>query len=159
VFTNGYFDLLHVGHIALLNRSKALGDKLIVGLNSDASIRRNAGEKRPIVPEQQRAHILAAIEAVDYIVLYDEDTPVELLRALKPDVLAKGADYTLDRVVGREAVEAIWRQGRAGGPDAGILNRPDRRFDPEKPRGGPDWDETVLIRLPSKPDVTKVPHP
>ena len=106
VFTNGFFDILHVGHITLLGKSKALGDKLIVGLNSDASIRRNKGDKRPIVSEQERAHILAALESVDYVVLFDEDTPVDLLRALKPDILVKGADYALDDVVGRDVVES-----------------------------------------------------
>ena len=106
VFTNGFFDILHVGHITLLGKSKALGDKLIVGLNSDASIRRNKGDKRPIVSERERAHILAALESVDYVVLFDEDTPVDLLRALKPDILVKGADYALDDVVGRDVVES-----------------------------------------------------
>jgi D-beta-D-heptose 7-phosphate kinase / D-beta-D-heptose 1-phosphate adenosyltransferase len=106
VFTNGFFDILHVGHVTLLGKSKALGDKLIVGLNSDASIRRNKGEKRPFVSEQERAHILAALESVDYVVLFDEDTPLDLLRALKPDILVKGSDYALDDVVGRDVVES-----------------------------------------------------
>ncbi len=104
VFTNGCFDILHVGHITLLNRARALGDRLIVGLNSDASIRRIKGEKRPIVSELERAHIVSALESVDYVVLFDEDTPLELIKKLKPDVLVKGADYTVDRVVGHDVV-------------------------------------------------------
>lgn len=106
VFTNGCFDILHVGHITLFHKARALGDKLIVGVNSDASIRRIKGDKRPIVSEQERAHILAALESVDYVVLFNEDTPINLIRLLKPDVLVKGSDYTLDRVVGRDLVES-----------------------------------------------------
>ena len=106
VFTNGCFDILHIGHITLLGKAKALGDLLIVGLNSDSSIRRNKGEKRPIVSEQERAHIMAALESVDHVLLFDEDSPLELLRVLKPDVLVKGADYTLDTVIGRDVVES-----------------------------------------------------
>ncbi|HMW34039.1 MAG TPA: D-glycero-beta-D-manno-heptose-7-phosphate kinase [bacterium] len=106
VFTNGCFDILHVGHITLLNQARALGDALVVGLNSDASVRRLKGEKRPIVSEQERAHILAALASVDYVVLFDEDTPLELIRQIQPDILVKGSDYTLDRVVGRAEVES-----------------------------------------------------
>ncbi len=106
VFTNGCFDILHIGHITLLNKSKSLGDKLVVGLNSDASIRRIKGENRPIVLENERAHILSALESVDYVVLFDEDTPLELIKKLKPDVLVKGSDYKADQVVGREVVES-----------------------------------------------------
>ncbi len=106
VFTNGCFDILHVGHITLLQKSKALGDILIVGLNSDASIRRIKGEKRPIVSELERSHILAALESADYIVLFEEDTPLELIRAIKPDILVKGSDYKVEQVVGHEVVAA-----------------------------------------------------
>jgi D-beta-D-heptose 7-phosphate kinase/D-beta-D-heptose 1-phosphate adenosyltransferase len=106
VFTNGYFDILHMGHLTLLGNAKALGDILIVGLNSDASIRRAKGDKRPIISVQERAHILAALEAVDYVVLFDDDMPLEVLRALKPDILVKGADYTHDTVVGHNLVES-----------------------------------------------------
>lgn len=106
VFTNGCFDILHVGHITLLSKSKALGDVLIVGLNSDASIRRIKGEKRPIVSETERAHILSALEAVDYVVLFDEDTPLEIITQLKPDILVKGSDYKPEQVVGKNVVES-----------------------------------------------------
>jgi D-beta-D-heptose 7-phosphate kinase/D-beta-D-heptose 1-phosphate adenosyltransferase len=106
VFTNGCFDILHIGHISLLNKSKALGDKLIIGLNSDSSIRRIKGKNRPIVSENERAHILAALESVDYVVLFDEDTPLELIKKLKPDVLVKGSDYKIDDVVGYEEVRS-----------------------------------------------------
>lgn len=106
VFTNGCFDILHVGHITLLNKARALGDQLIVGLNSDASVRRIKGEKRPIVSEQERAHILSAIAAVDFVVLFNEDTPMDLIRRLRPDVLVKGSDYTVDKVVGHDIVES-----------------------------------------------------
>lgn len=106
VFTNGCFDILHVGHITLLNKARKLGDKLIVGLNSDASIRRIKGEKRPIVSEAERAHILSAIESVDYVVIFDEDTPLELIKTIKPDILVKGSDYTLEKVIGHDIVES-----------------------------------------------------
>lgn len=106
VFTNGCFDILHVGHITLLTKSRALGDMLIVGLNSDASIRRIKGEKRPIVSEQERAHILAALESVDYVVLFDEDTPIELIKKVRPDILVKGSDYKPEQVVGKDIVES-----------------------------------------------------
>ena len=106
VFTNGCFDILHVGHITLFRRAKALGDKLIVGVNTDASIKRIKGEKRPIVSELERAHILSALEPVDYVVLFDEDTPIDLIKAIKPDVLVKGSDYTVDQVVGHDVVMA-----------------------------------------------------
>lgn len=106
VFTNGCFDILHVGHITLLAKSKALGDVLIVGLNSDASVRSIKGEKRPIVSETERAHILSALEAVDYVVLFDEDTPLELIRQIKPDILVKGSDYKPEQVVGKDVVES-----------------------------------------------------
>jgi len=106
VFTNGCFDILHVGHITLLKKARALGDKLIVGVNTDASIRRIKGEKRPIVSENERTHILAALESVDYIVLFDENTPLELIKTLKPDILVKGSDYKKDQVVGHRIVKS-----------------------------------------------------
>lgn len=106
VFTNGCFDILHVGHITLLGKAKALGELLIVGVNSDSSVRRLKGLSRPIVPEKERAHILAALEAVDYVVMFDEDTPMKLIRALQPDLLVKGSDYTPDKVVGADFVES-----------------------------------------------------
>lgn len=106
VFTNGCFDILHMGHIAYLNESRGLGDVLIVGLNTDSSVRRLKGENRPIIPEEERSHVLAALECVDYIILFDEDTPLDLIKAIRPDVLVKGADYTVEQVVGHDIVES-----------------------------------------------------
>lgn len=106
VFTNGCFDLLHPGHVVLLKEARAFGDALIVGVNTDRSVRENKGPSRPIYNETFRALLLGALECVDYIVFFDDRTPVELLRALKPDVLVKGGDYSLDEVVGREIVES-----------------------------------------------------
>lgn len=106
VFTNGCFDLLHPGHISLLYQARALGDRLVVGLNTDASIRRLKGSNRPILSEQDRAAMLSALECVDLVVHFDEDTPVQLIKAIRPDVLVKGSDYTPDKVVGREIVES-----------------------------------------------------
>ncbi len=106
VFTNGCFDLLHPGHISLLHQAKALGDRLVIGLNTDASIRRLKGMQRPILPASDRGAILCALECVDLVVCFDEDTPLELIAAIRPDILVKGSDYTLDRVVGRELVES-----------------------------------------------------
>jgi D-beta-D-heptose 7-phosphate kinase/D-beta-D-heptose 1-phosphate adenosyltransferase len=105
-FTNGCFDLLHSGHIALLEAARAEADVLVVGLNSDASIRGLKGEGRPLFPESERAETLEALEAVDRVVVYDEPTPLEVIRALRPDVLVKGADWALDAIVGREEVES-----------------------------------------------------
>ncbi|HDS31055.1 MAG TPA: D-glycero-beta-D-manno-heptose 1-phosphate adenylyltransferase [Firmicutes bacterium] len=104
VFTNGCFDLLHPGHVDLLIRARMLGDVLMVGLNTDDSVRRLKGEKRPVLDEETRSKMLAAIEVVDYVVLFDEDTPIELIKSVMPSVLVKGGDYTSDRVVGREFV-------------------------------------------------------
>jgi D-beta-D-heptose 7-phosphate kinase / D-beta-D-heptose 1-phosphate adenosyltransferase len=106
VFTNGCFDLLHVGHVKYLQKARALGDLLIVGLNSDASVRRLKGERRPLIEESERAHILAALDCIDYVILFDEDTPLRLIEALVPAVLVKGGDYKVEEVVGRELVEA-----------------------------------------------------
>ncbi len=104
-FTNGCFDLLHAGHAALLEAAAAEGDVLVVGLNSDASVRRLKGPRRPLVPEAARAVLLASLAAVDYVVVFEEDTPQELIEILLPDRLIKGEDYPLDKIVGREAVE------------------------------------------------------
>jgi D-beta-D-heptose 7-phosphate kinase/D-beta-D-heptose 1-phosphate adenosyltransferase len=105
-FTNGCFDLIHPGHVALLAEARAQGDRLIVGLNSDASVKRLKGAGRPIQAEMARAIVLASVRSVDMVVLFDEDTPLELLKALTPDVLVKGADYTLSTVVGADLVQA-----------------------------------------------------
>lgn len=110
VFTNGVFDLLHPGHLRYLRQARALGDALIVGLNSDASVRRNKGPDRPITAEAERAEVLAALDCVDAVVIFDEDTPEAIVRACGPDILVKGADWPADQIVGRETVEA--RGGR-----------------------------------------------
>jgi D-beta-D-heptose 7-phosphate kinase/D-beta-D-heptose 1-phosphate adenosyltransferase len=106
VFTNGCFDLLHVGHVKYLQKARALGDLLVVGLNSDASVKRLKGELRPLIEESERAHILAALDCIDFVVIFDEDTPLRVIGALAPAVLVKGGDYNIDEVVGREIVEA-----------------------------------------------------
>ena len=106
VFTNGCFDLLHVGHVKYLQKARRLGDLLVLGLNSDDSIRRLKGPHRPLIGQEERAHILAALKCIDYVVIFDEDTPLALIRALRPDILVKGGDYTPEEVVGREVVES-----------------------------------------------------
>jgi rfaE bifunctional protein nucleotidyltransferase chain/domain len=106
VFTNGCFDLLHPGHIGSLEQARALGDALIVGLNSDASVRQLKGAGRPVLPERERAEILAALECVDAVVIFDDLTPREVIAHLLPDVLVKGGDWPGDQIVGREEVEA-----------------------------------------------------
>ena len=105
VFTNGCFDLLHAGHVALLEQAKRHGDVLIVGINSDRSVRRLKGPTRPIVTQRHRATVLAALESVDYVTVFDEPTPERLIASLKPDVLIKGADWGASRIVGRQTVE------------------------------------------------------
>jgi D-glycero-beta-D-manno-heptose 1-phosphate adenylyltransferase len=106
VFTNGCFDLLHPGHIGSLEQARALGDALIVGLNSDASVRQLKGAGRPVLPERERAEILAALDCVDAVVIFDEPTPREVIARLLPDVLVKGGDWPGDQIVGRAEVEA-----------------------------------------------------
>ena len=107
VFTNGCFDVLHLGHVKLLEASKGFGDVLIVGLNADTSVKRLKGPERPINKEDDRAYLLAALQCVDYVVLFEEDTPYELIAKLRPDILVKGADYTVDQVVGHELVKEV----------------------------------------------------
>ena len=106
VFTNGCFDLIHAGHVRYLSEARALGDALVVALNSDRSVRALKGEGRPILNEHERAEVIAALEAVDYVIVFDEETPRELIAALLPDVLVKGGDWPLDEIVGRDEVEA-----------------------------------------------------
>jgi rfaE bifunctional protein nucleotidyltransferase chain/domain len=106
VFTNGCFEVLHPGHIRILEQARALGDVLVVGLNSDASVRQLKGAGRPVICEHERAEILAAFECVDAVVIFDSPTPRELISRLLPDVLVKGGDWPLDQIVGREEVEA-----------------------------------------------------
>ncbi len=105
VFTNGCFDILHPGHIELLKQARAHGDALVVAINTDASVRRFKGASRPIIPEQERAELLAALEVVDFVCTFDEDTPLEAILKVRPDVLVKGADWGLDGIVGRAEVE------------------------------------------------------
>ena len=128
VFTNGVFDLLHPGHVRYLEVARSLGDALILGLNGDASVRRNKGPARPITPERERAEVLAALSSVDAVVIFDEDTPAEIVEALQPDILVKGADWPADQIVGRDTVEA--RGGRVvrvaveqGHSTSALLNR------------------------------------
>lgn len=106
VFTNGCFDILHRGHVSYLTQARALGDRLVVGLNDDASVRRLKGAGRPVVSQDDRAYVLAALACVDAVTLFDEDTPAELIAALLPDVLVKGGDYSPEQVVGRDIVES-----------------------------------------------------
>jgi len=110
VFTNGVFDLLHPGHVRYLQQARALGDALVIGLNADSSVRSNKGPARPINPEMERAEVLAALDSVDAVVIFDEDTPADIIRAVQPDILVKGADWPADQIVGRHTVEA--RGGR-----------------------------------------------
>jgi len=106
VFTNGVFDILHRGHVEYLQKAKAMGDILIVGLNSDASTRRLKGPERPVQSQADRAAVLLALRAVDYVVIFGEDTPYELIRQVRPDVLVKGSDYKLSEIVGRDIVRS-----------------------------------------------------
>jgi D-beta-D-heptose 7-phosphate kinase / D-beta-D-heptose 1-phosphate adenosyltransferase len=132
VFTNGCFDILHAGHLACLEGSKRLGDLLVVGLNSDASVRGLKGDSRPVIDQENRASLLAGLACVDVVVIFDEPTPEELIRELEPDVLVKGGDYTVDQIAGAEFVQA--RGGRVvtiplvqGMSTTSILERKDRR--------------------------------
>jgi D-glycero-beta-D-manno-heptose 1-phosphate adenylyltransferase len=106
VFTNGCFDILHRGHVDYLSKAKSLGDILIVGLNDDASVTRLKGPQRPLVEQEDRADILAALKSVDYVCIFSEDTPYEIIKALVPDVLVKGSDWPIDKVVGKDIVES-----------------------------------------------------
>jgi D-glycero-beta-D-manno-heptose 1-phosphate adenylyltransferase len=106
VFTNGVFDILHRGHVEYLTQARILGDRLFVGVNSDESTRRIKGDKRPIVPQQDRMFILSNLLSVDYVGMFNEDTPFEMISAIIPDILVKGADWSVDNVVGKDIVEA-----------------------------------------------------
>lgn len=106
VFTNGVYDLLHPGHVRYLQAAKALGDVLVVGVNSDRSVRANKGPERPVNPECERAELIAALACVDAVAVFDEDTPHAIISRLQPDVLVKGADWPADQIVGRDVVEA-----------------------------------------------------
>lgn len=106
VFTNGCFDIVHRGHVEILRRARALGDALAVGLNSDDSVKRLKGDRRPIVAQEDRAAIVAALGSVDFVTVFEDDTPGRIIEALVPDVLVKGSDYELSEIVGRDTVEA-----------------------------------------------------
>jgi rfaE bifunctional protein nucleotidyltransferase chain/domain len=106
VFTNGCFDLIHAGHVRYLDEARKAGDLLIIGLNRDASVRRLKGKKRPLVAERDRAEVLSALECVDYVVFFGEDTPEKLIRALKPDVLVKGSDWAVGKIAGADFVKS-----------------------------------------------------
>lgn len=106
VFTNGCFDIIHAGHVRYLNKAKSLGDVLIVGLNSDASVKLIKGDKRPIVPQEERAEVLSGLEAVDYVVIFHEQTPIKLIKTVLPDILVKGADWASQEIVGADIVRA-----------------------------------------------------
>jgi len=107
VFTNGCFDILHIGHIKYLEKAKSFGDILILGLNSDDSVKRLKGNNRPINPQDDRAYILASLEAVDYVVIFNEDTPYDLINIIRPDILAKGGDYEGRKVVGEDIAKEL----------------------------------------------------
>jgi rfaE bifunctional protein nucleotidyltransferase chain/domain len=128
VFTNGCFDLLHVGHVQYLYEARSAGDALVVGVNSDDSVRRLKGPERPLVPEAERAEVVAALEMVDLVTIFNEDTPLELITLVRPRVLVKGADWSPDQVVGRAEVEAdggtvLLVPVRPGVSTTGILRR------------------------------------
>lgn len=120
VFTNGVFDILHRGHVEYLSKARSLGDLLIVGMNTDASVKRIKGDLRPIVHQEDRATVLSHLVSVDAVCLFDEDTPLELITSLLPDILVKGSDYSLDDIVGKDVVE------HAGGTVQTIEFTPDR---------------------------------
>lgn len=107
VFTNGCFDLLHVGHIRYLTQARSLGDVLVVGLNSDPSVTRLKGQGRPLVPQAERKQVLLALRMVDYVCIFDEDTPLELIQKVRPSVLVKGGDWPVDKIVGADFVKSL----------------------------------------------------
>jgi rfaE bifunctional protein nucleotidyltransferase chain/domain len=149
VFTNGVFDLLHVGHVRYLAEARALGDALVVAINSDRTVRELKGDRRPIVNEDERAEILAALRQVDYVTIFDDVSPRSLIARLLPDVLAKGGDYGLDEIHGREEVEAAG--GRvvslpfiAGASTSTIIER--------MKKSGPKTDDRGADRRPTTGD-------
>lgn len=128
VFTNGCFDILHIGHVRYLQEARAQGDILVVGLNADASVRRLKGDERPIQHEEDRAGILSALECVNYVVLFEQDTPLELIHQVKPDVLVKGGDWPIQKIVGSSFVldnggEVKSLQFVEGRSSTGIIDR------------------------------------
>jgi rfaE bifunctional protein nucleotidyltransferase chain/domain len=138
VFTNGCFDLLHVGHVRYLCQARAMGDALAVGLNSDRSVREIKGENRPIVPEGERAEVLAALACVDFVLIFDDPTPQRVIDAIVPDVLVKGADWGISEIVGRSTVEAAGGTVRnivlvEGSSTTGIIRKVLERFASMRP--------------------------
>lgn len=136
VFTNGVFDILHRGHVDYLNRARELGDNLIVAVNSDSSVRRIKGDKRPVVPEADRAFVVSNLKSVDFVCIFGEDTPYDVIRTLQPDILVKGADWKIEDVVGKDIVEA--RGGRVvtieymeGRSTTSIINKIISRIPPQ----------------------------
>jgi D-beta-D-heptose 7-phosphate kinase/D-beta-D-heptose 1-phosphate adenosyltransferase len=109
VFTNGCFDLLHLGHVSLFKKAKSMGDVLVVAINSDKSLRCLKGPKRPLVGEKDRAKLLLSLEPVDYVIVFNEHTPKEILSEIRPDILVKGGDYKLSEIIGREFVKKVYR--------------------------------------------------
>ena len=105
VFTNGCFDILHAGHVDIFQQARNLGDALVVAVNSDISIKKIKGEKRPVVPQAQRMQVLAALEAIDYVVIFEEEDPLKIIKEIQPDILVKGGDWPVETIVGREIVE------------------------------------------------------
>jgi rfaE bifunctional protein nucleotidyltransferase chain/domain len=105
VFTNGCFDILHAGHVDIFQQARNLGDALVVAVNSDISIKKIKGEKRPVVPQAQRMQVLAALEAIDYVVIFEEENPLKIIKEIQPDILVKGGDWPVETIVGREIVE------------------------------------------------------
>jgi len=137
VFTNGCFDIIHPGHVDLLRRARQLGDVLVVAINSDSSVQRLKGPSRPVFPEDERAEILRALDVVDYVCTFDEDTPLEAILAIRPDVLVKGADWT-DNIVGSKEVEGWGGRVAAiplvpGQSTTSVIDRVLQRLDSKKP--------------------------
>ncbi len=133
VFTNGCFDLIHRGHVEYLSQAKALGDILVVGLNTDRSVRKLKGYRRPLTPQDDRARVLAALEMVDYVCLFDEDTPARLIAQVVPDVLVKGGDYQAEEIVGRDTVleaggQVVVVEELEGFSTQGIIERIRQRY-------------------------------
>ena len=129
MFTNGCFDLLHVGHIRLFRKARSLGDALIVAINADASLKRLKGPKRPLVAQGARAEVLAALSDIDYVVVFKEDTPAEIIADIKPDILVKGGDYRLDEIVRRDDVRKVVRFNFvAGQSTTGLIEKIVKRY-------------------------------
>jgi D-beta-D-heptose 7-phosphate kinase/D-beta-D-heptose 1-phosphate adenosyltransferase len=141
VWTNGCYDILHAGHVLYLQRAKECGDILVVGLNSDNSIRATKGRLRPIVPEEERAIVISALACVDYVVIFDQDSPIDIIQMLQPDIYAKGGDYTIDTInqVERHAVESyggeiVLLPGIAGNSTTAVINKILRAYRDELPK-------------------------